>query len=217
MPELPDPRCRVYESDAEILAGELERLDALLRLRVAQLRRTFVDDPAYHGVVVSDREVDALLDRGVAAPPWASVAIDDELAALADAFADRSELHEARVALTLAGGPPLRLLGLAAGCGLGALDRLVLTLAIAPALDLRYERVIGWLHDDASRRRPSVGLVVDLLAADLGDRLACQAELLGEDAPLLAAGALELLDDPDHPSSPLRRTLRPRPGVIAWL
>ncbi len=59
----------------------------------------------------------------------------------------------------------------------------VLLIALAPALDLRYERLYGYLLDDATRRRPSVNLTLDLLCPPGPERL-LMLPYFADDAPL---------------------------------
>ncbi|MFJ3902866.1 AAA family ATPase [Streptomyces sp. NPDC090025] len=75
-------------------------------------------------------------------------------------------------------------------------------LALAPELDLRYERIFGYLQDDVSRRRPTVALALDLLTATGAERLAARA-LFGADAPLVARRVLRLVAAPGAVAPPL--------------
>ena len=67
--------------------------------------------------------------------------------------------------------------------GLEAFDLDVLLLAAAPELDLRYERVYGFLQDDVTRRRPTVDLALSLFCSSMAERARGRARL-GPDAPL---------------------------------
>ena len=51
---------------------------------------------------------------------------------------------------------------LAGAYGLSYFDLDVVLLALAPEVDLRYERVYAFLQDDVSRRRPTVDLALNL-------------------------------------------------------
>ncbi|MEV6409337.1 hypothetical protein [Streptomyces bobili] len=62
-------------------------------------------------------------------------------------------------------------------------------------MDLRYERIYGYLQDDLSRGRPLVGLVLDLPAATPEERPAFRG-VLAPDAPLLGQRILTLIPDP---------------------
>jgi ATPase family associated with various cellular activities (AAA) len=76
---------------------------------------------------------------------------------------------------------------------LDSLDGALLGLCAAPVLDARYGRLIGYLHDDLTRKLPSPRLLAQLLAAQAAEeqilaRLAC-------DAPLRRDGAIEMLQE----------------------
>jgi AAA+ superfamily predicted ATPase len=93
----------------------------------------------------------------------------------------------------------------------------VLLLALAPELDLRYERLYGFLQDDVSRRRPSVDLALKLLCATPVLRLA-HRERFTLDAPLLGQGLLTLVPDPTQPSPPwLAHALKLEDRVVGRL
>ncbi|MFJ2606595.1 MULTISPECIES: AAA family ATPase [unclassified Streptomyces] len=90
---------------------------------------------------------------------------------------------------------------LAARFDLSDLDLDLLLVALAPDLDARFERLYGYLNDDLTRRRPTVGLALELCgltgAASARFRLA-------PGAPLIAGGLLEVTE-PERP--PLSRVL----------
>ena len=56
-------------------------------------------------------------------------------------------------------------------------------IVVAPEIDLRYERVYGYLQDDVTRRRPTVDLALDLVSRTAQEKLAHRA-LFGSGAPL---------------------------------
>jgi hypothetical protein len=105
-----------------------------------------------------------------------------------------------QAAAELDGGGVGGVLGwLAQALDLDPLDSALLALCAAPDLDPRYGRLVAYLHDDVSGRRPSPRLLARLLggpdtpAAPLLARLAA-------DAPLRRSGALRLVgDDPVVP------------------
>ncbi|MCX3060474.1 ATP-binding protein, partial [Streptomyces sp. GXMU-J5] len=98
--------------------------------------------------------------------------------------------------------PPDSVLGeLAARFGLSPLDLDLLLVAVAPDLDARFERLYGYLNDDLTRRRPTVGLALELcgLAGAASARFR-----LTPGAPLVEGGLVEVVD-PERP--PLSRVL----------
>ncbi|MFJ6462264.1 ATP-binding protein [Streptomyces sp. NPDC091387] len=91
--------------------------------------------------------------------------------------------------------------GLAARFGLSALDLDLLLIAVAPDLDARFERFYGYLNDDLTRRRPTVGLALELCG--LAGATAARFRL-APGAPLVEGGLLEITE-PERP--PLSRVL----------
>ncbi|MEM7330539.1 MAG: ATP-binding protein [Chloroflexota bacterium] len=93
----------------------------------------------------------------------------------------------------------------------------MLLIAIAPALDLRYERLYGYLLDDATRKRPSINLVLDLLCPPGPDRLLMLPHF-DDDAPLFRFEFLKKTAVPGIPNAPLLNlALTPDPALISWL
>jgi hypothetical protein len=190
--------------------GYLHARLALLEARVrgaVDRRRTGDPDPddRFRGLYISDDQVDALL---VASP--APIVPD----ALALAAAARLEVLDAHAAKAEAEGATIRLRSLARAFALDALDVELFLVALAPDLDPRFERLYGYLHDDVSRRRASVGLALELA---LGSRRATDSTArarLGPLAPLVRTGLL-LVEDADRPM--LTRALRVPDRVIAHL
>ena len=177
----------------EGLRPALERLEALLadalrRAREMQGDSTLPD--AYRGLVIREEEARAALSRPVATPPpHAGLAGDPPEAATLAVIADRFGLASADLDLVL--------------------------LALAPDIDPRYGRIMAYLQDDATRRRPTVALALDLLATSPAHQLALCSRLTAR-APLAKGALVELVDDPHHPIGLLpERMLRAAPSVVA--
>jgi hypothetical protein len=179
-----------------------------LRVRAAVDRRR-ADDPdpgdRFRGLYISDPQVDALLDapRGPLVPApssQASAAMLGELERAAEAGeADGREVRLRRLARTFELEP---------------LDVELLLIALAPDLDPRFERLYGYLHDDVSRRRASVGLALELCDPDGGLAAGAARARLGPLAPLIEGGLL-IVEDADRPM--LTRSLRVPDRVTAHL
>ncbi|AIR98933.1 ATP-binding protein [Streptomyces glaucescens] len=108
--------------------------------------------------------------------------------------------------------PPGSVLGgLAARFGLSPLDVDLLLVAVAPDLDARFERLYGYLNDDLTRRRPTVGLALELcgLTPTAPGRFR-----LAPGAPLVDGGLVEVTE-PERP--PLSRVLVVPDRVTAHL
>ena len=78
--------------------------------------------------------------------------------------------------------------------GLDAIDLDLLLIALAPEVDLRYERLFAYLQDDVTRRRPTVDLALNLLCASREAKIVGRRRL-GGDAPLVRHKLLQLVPD----------------------
>ncbi|MEZ4429406.1 MAG: hypothetical protein R3A51_17155 [Nannocystaceae bacterium] len=202
-----------FADDAEHLRASLDGLDLQLLALAIRARRAAGGDPGQRGLFVDDEELSALLHSPAAEPLWARVPVDAELAELEAAAVAHRERIAGRERASQAIGRAPRLSLLADRFGLGPDERWILLLALAPELDLRYERIFGWRHDDVTRRRPSVQLALDVLAPGLAQRLTALA-LLSPGAELIDAG-LVVISGRDEPL--LRRSLSLETGVLEWL
>ena len=204
-PASAEPELGSSDPSLSYLLGRLSLVERLVRAAVER-RRAVDADPGdrFRGLYISDEQVDGLLDH--ASGPLV-LRVDEADVAL------REDL-EARATEDERAGAQLRLRALARAFGLEPIDVELLLIALAPDLDPRFERLYGYLHDDVSRRRASVGLAIELCRpAAAWDSGRIRARL-GPMAPLLA-GRLLLIEDPDRPS--LTRPLRVPDRVTAHL
>jgi AAA+ superfamily predicted ATPase len=168
----------------EALAPALRRLDALLGQAVDVARQRFGEEAAsdpYRGLHITDDLVEHALAIAVGTPLL---------------FCERPPAADPPP------GENTALVRLRDAVGLDYFDLDVLVLALAPELDLRYERLYGYLQDDVTRRRPSVDLALNLLCRDAADKLERRAHFLPE-APLLRHRLIELVADPAQVAPPL--------------
>ena len=147
-------------STAHLLA-HLELVRAQVEAVVAARRQVDPkpDDP-YRGVYTDEREIDSLLAHGgsVARRPPPNPAIDAARAALAK-----------KAAVLRQSETRLRLDDMAEAFGLDGFDVDLLLVGLAPDLDPSFEKLYGYLNDDVTRRRASVGLAIELCGAAITD------------------------------------------------
>jgi SpoVK/Ycf46/Vps4 family AAA+-type ATPase len=186
------------------LTHVLGRLEVVARRVGAAVdwRRSADPDPAdrFRGLHISPAQVEALL-----AGPTAPAPPNPEAAALLERI--EAEADDAEAA-----GADLRLRRIARTFGLAELDVELLLIALAPDLDSRFERLYGYLHDDVSRRRASVGLWLELCGVEPASAAAWRALAAG--SPLVE-GRLVVVEEPDRPF--LTRSLRVPDRVSAFL
>jgi hypothetical protein len=156
----------------EVLAALVE-VEVDVRQAVAARRVDEAEpDDPYRGLYLTAEEVDRILDAGPAG-------------------AEREPPEP---------GPVL--IGLAENFGLTPLEMRFLLVALAPEIDPRFERLYAYLNDDVTRRRATVGLVLELCGLPVAGTGRFR---LGPGSPLVSGGLVEVLDE-DRPA--LSRALR---------
>ncbi|HZR52270.1 MAG TPA: AAA family ATPase [Streptosporangiaceae bacterium] len=208
----------MFGTSLEHIVAELERLDLLLRAQLWRARQTRGEAGELAAFYIPDAEVDEFLDRALGAPVWAGVSLPAELTAAVQARLNQLALDIAEhTAGSLSSGVPLRLVTLAALFDLTAIDLDIVLLCLAPELDRGYERLYAYLHDDVTRRQPTVDLALTLLCPDLDSKVAARTRLSAT-APLRRFRLVELGEAPGQRAvSLLDSTLRLEPRVAGFL
>jgi hypothetical protein len=85
---------------------------------------------------------------------------------------------------------------------LSLFDLAVVAIALAPEIDLRYERLYAFLQDDVTRKYPSVDMVLNLLCSSAAEKID-RRDHFARGAPLLRHGVIHLVTDPVGPHAPL--------------
>ena len=157
-----------YGTSLEHLLAELERLDLLVRVQVWRARQRAGEEEGLRAVYIGEHEPEELLARVVGTPSWATVPLPTEFVERAQSRLDElSATIAARTGASFEARIPLRLVALAAIFELRQFEVDVVLACLATELDPRYERLYAYLHDDLTRRQPSIGLVLDLFGGDL--------------------------------------------------
>ncbi|MFS0518426.1 ATP-binding protein [Nostoc sp. UIC 10607] len=169
------------------LLHALKRLDILIAQAVATAPTVYgveAATDAYRGLYISREEVERLLSRQPGIPTLQveekaleqvsleSISNSSPLAWLKDTF-DLSEF-----------------------------DIDVIFIALAPEIDLRYERLYAYLQDDVTRKRPSVDLALNLLCSSAEAKLLHRAHF-SSNAPLIRHKLLHLIPDTNQSQPPL--------------
>jgi ATP-dependent 26S proteasome regulatory subunit len=201
------------------LQAELARIDALLRREVRRWQLAGQDPTdSFRGLYVSDAQADALLARPFAGSWGQTVDLSpEEETASASAEDEAARQAQALVETAQSQGLIPRLTRLALAFGLDRFDLDTLLICLAPTLDLRYERLYSYLQDDATRKRPSVSLVLDLLCRPGADRLLLLSRF-ADDAPLFYYHLLERASETGAGEPVLLgQTLYVDEAIVAWL
>jgi ATP-dependent 26S proteasome regulatory subunit len=101
--------------------------------------------------------------------------------------------------------------------GLTSFDLDIVLLALSPELDRRYERIFGYLHDDVSRRWPTVDLALNLFCLTAADRLAQRARF-APNSPLVEGRLIRLFGDAHQGQPPLlAQYIKLDEQIVHWL
>ncbi len=190
----------VQSNSLEHLLGELRRITSLVSRRVQELRATEPEtSDEFLGLYISPEEINELLsdpDLFRAGSPEVS---------LQATTPDPALPSEARLGR------------LQQAFGLSPFEMDVILIALAPELDLRYEKIYAFLQDDVNRRRPGVDLALRLLCPGLAGQVAAR-RCFDADAPLIKFRLIELGEESQNRQQPmLSRTIKLDEGIVAFL
>lgn len=176
-------------------------------------------DPAdrFRGLYISDAEALALAQRGAGTHWGTGIRLPEE---------EERQLEETRIAAEMEiqsiekaaekEGITLRLKALGDTFELSAFEWWAFVVCLAPALDLRYERIYSYLQDDVTRVSPSVDLILHILLPEGFSRLD-HLSFFDKGAHLHKFRLLIPAGDDRERASRLRRAFHAAPGVVDWL
>ena len=164
----------------EDIFSALERLDKLLETAVIKAETIYgsqaVNDP-YRGLRIDRDEVQQILQRPPGIP-----------------------LFPINIASTQTHNKPLN--WLQKTFALSEFDLDLIIIALAPEIDLGYERLYAYLQDDVTRKRPTVDLALNLLCYSAESKL-LQRSSFAPDAPLIKHELLHLIPDQTQVQPPI--------------
>jgi hypothetical protein len=201
------------------LRAELTRIDALIQREIRRWQLAGQDPTdSFRGLYISDAEAQALAAQSFGGNWGRTVKLPSQEA---ESFAKvEAEAVEQIQTITEAARKQkylTRLEHLTRAFNLDQFDLDTFLICLAPTLDLRYERLYAYLQNDATRKRPSVDLVLSLLSDTTSDRLLKQLRF-SDEAILFKYKLLERGSETGAFMLPLlSQSLAPDPSVVAWL
>jgi AAA+ superfamily predicted ATPase len=189
-----------FNDSNEHLLAELERIDLLIRIEIAKIRKNHSEDEQFRGLYISEEELDRLLEQPTGQPWWHFTDLpDDQLRSKTSKLKASLEIKKQK---TLLNKIPLRLDSLQKLFKLNSNEVDILLICLAIELDLRYERLFAYLQDDVTKKRPSVDLVLNLLQSTGTTKLQNLANF-NSDSSLIKNRLLQIHYDPNYPYQPL--------------
>ena len=197
-----------YRNNLDHLNDELAWLDLNIRLGVLRAKAAC---RSWGGVCVTDQGAESLLKTGERLPEQPA----EEAELLRQVDAKRKEIA-ARVNASKEQADLLRLPQVQGLFSLSPFEMDVIIVCLAPELDTKCERLYGFLHDDVTRRRPSVDLAITLLCRADDERAAARRAFLPA-SRLFRYRLLEFVEDGSGTRSLLSRSLRLDEGIAHYL
>ena len=184
-------------ANLEYLLAQLRRVTSVVARRVQELRTANpTEEDEFRGLYVSEEEIDQLL---------------------ADPDLFRAATLPTPLQMVNDEGQASRLTSLQTAFGLSPFELDVVLIALAPELDLRYEKLYAYLQDDVTRRRPTVDLTLQLLCPGLAGQVAARRSF-DPSSPLLKYRLIELGEENQTKQvSLLARSVKLDEGIVAYL
>ncbi len=195
-----------YRTDAEYLLDELKKLDLLIHLSILKSKLGCEGGDPFAGLYISEEEVAALLD--VEAPPE-----DPRIRALAGKAEEIGRAIERKAEESREEGIVLRLPRLVQAFDLSEFEKGAVIICAASELDAKYERLYAYLQDDLTKKRPTVGLIQNLLSDCPLERMRSWRYF----APTRTLFKRSILEFPEGNGPSLSSAVRIDPGVLAYI
>jgi ATP-dependent 26S proteasome regulatory subunit len=186
------------------LIAEMERIDVKLRLMAIKARSEdlYGKDRLFRGLYISDLEISTLLDKGINSDDTNSAQSEKSNSNLLQELANIEGEIKALKSDSASSGHPLRMEKLMKYFHLSDCEKEILMVAMLPEIDADSERLFSYVQDDVTRKRPTVGLILDILGESLTDKIA-DREFFSPGGQLLKNNLIYLLDDTQRKQAPL--------------
>lgn len=169
---------RPFQNSLEHVLAGLTYVDLRVRWAVVRARIHGLDpDDEFRGLYVTENQIDNLLGYDLGHNLWSSLngvelnGMQNDLEQWPKSLATARRDWEERTLASRKAGIPLRLDQLIRNFQLTSHEADSLLLALAPEVDLRYEKLFAFLQDDVTKKRPSINLILNLLSDSFAEKL----------------------------------------------
>ncbi|MBU7005784.1 ATP-binding protein [Phosphitispora fastidiosa] len=210
-----------YSSSLAYLLDEMRRLDLLIYSEVVRQQRCQADNPLdqFKGLVLTREEIEGLLAGSTAPHSEDQRPGDDDNKAgfLRGALRNLELQVRKRRSATIAQGGYLSLHHLSRLFHLSSFEEFCLLICLAPEIDSKYEKLYAYLQDDINRKKPCVGMAINLFCHTAAEKAEARS-VFGHEAPLVKYGLLQIGDKvPDNMRPLLSRFLKLDDRITGFL
>ncbi|MCK4696460.1 MAG: hypothetical protein KAT74_11885, partial [Candidatus Cloacimonetes bacterium] len=159
-----------YKNSFEHLQDELKRIDIHIHNCIVRLRQERRDNTPdeYRGLFVSEEEIDGILSKGKEKNKQKVHRLETEISA--NCIKEFQEKISNKISESVEEGIYLSLFHLEYLFQLTSFEVDCLLLCLAIELDLKYERLYAYIHNDVTKKSPSIDLILQLLCLTAEER-----------------------------------------------
>ena len=182
-----------YETNMQHILDELKRIDLMIHLQILRIRDKNGEVDEFRGLYISEEEINAFLYNTYPAN-------DDEdqrIQTLKGLIAEIETEIKEKKAENQKRGIALNLPLLANIFGLTPFEIDAMLISMAPELDTKYERLYAYLQNDATKKQPSVDLVLNLLCNSNEEKIYAR-QYFDASAPLFKHHILQFIEEPEE-------------------
>jgi hypothetical protein len=194
----------MFNGPLDHLRAELERIDLLIHREILRLRARYnLSLDEFRGLYIGNEHVDALVSCSAREKQGEDTAEKLTARAMQLAALNRTQLQASQLPWS----------NLSREFSLSEMEHDILLLAIAPEIDLKYDTLYAYLHNDVTRKNLSCDLACRLLGSNDEQHLAVRRALT-PDATLCHEG---ILCSPGEARKSLGQEFTIAPGVTRYL
>jgi AAA+ superfamily predicted ATPase len=186
-----------YETNLQHIAEELTRIDLMIHLQVERFRQKKDVVDGFQGLYVSDEEINSILDD-----TYPTKNDNQHIQTLNSHIAEIETQIEEKLIESQKKGIALNLPLLAAIFGLTSFEIDAMLICMALELDTNYERLYAYLQNDATKKQPSVDLILSLLCNSSEDKIYTR-QYFYADAPLFKNQIIRFAEESEEEKKPL--------------
>jgi len=208
-----------FETSLNHLFSELRRIELKLKIQAVQMRQKDgqpVEDK-FRGLYISDSEIDNILnDKPIISVDLPQSAEKTALSPLLKSLAQTTSSNSDRKAESLRLNISLRLFDLEKSFGLSKFGIDCILMCMLPEIDLRFQKLFGYIQDDIIKKYPSVDLLIRTLAENNDNPLKLRGVFASE-SPLLTYRLLIIEEDNNHSIPLLGKLVRIDERILNYL
>jgi AAA+ superfamily predicted ATPase len=208
-----------FQDSLRHLFSELKYMELKLRLQTIQIRQQNSSgrEDKFRGLYISDNEIDSILNAKTLQLDNESPQVENPAAVNLSRTLDQMQASiSAKSAESLKQGIRLRLVELEKSFSLSRFDIDVLLACVLPEIDLRFQKLYGYLQDDVTRKSPSVDLLLRILSTTFEGKLR-ERQAFSSDSSLIKYHLVYLEDERGYSAPLLAKSLRVDERILNYL